>query len=74
VEVEAELDTNRVGLVWQWRLADNGTQVGSGSATTTAPSGSFSVRRTTANRPGTDVIRLTLIRGAVTCHGTVSLP
>jgi hypothetical protein len=74
LEVEAEVDTNRVGQVWAWRLSDNGTQFASGRSTTAAPSGSFSVRRTTANRPGADVIRLTATRGAVTCGGAVTLP
>jgi hypothetical protein len=74
IEVEAEVDTNRVGQVWSWRLSDNGTTFASGRATTAAPSGSFSIRRTTADRPNADQIRLTATRGAVTCGGIVTLP
>jgi hypothetical protein len=74
IEVEAEIDTNRVGQVWNWRLSDNGAQFASGSSTTAAPSGSFSVERRTANRPGADTVRLTATRGTVTCHGVVTLP
>jgi hypothetical protein len=73
IEVEAEVDTNRVGQVWNWRLSDNATQFASGSATTTAPSGSFTIERRTANRVGTDTIRLTATRGATTCRGVVTL-
>ena len=72
--VEAEVDTNRVGQHWAWRLSDNGTQFASGTSTTTAPSGSFEVRRTTANRAGADTVRLVATRGSTTCRGVVTLP
>ena len=74
IEVEAEVDTNRVGQVWSWTLSDNGTTFASGTATTAAPSGSFSIRRTTANRPNADQISLTAKHDAVTCGGIVTLP
>ena len=73
IEVEAEIDTNRVGQTWAWRLSDNGAQFASGTGTTVAPSGSFEVRRLTANRAGADVLHLTATRGATTCAGTVRL-
>ena len=71
--VESEVDTNRVGQAWSWKLSDNGTQFASGSATTAAPSGSFSIRRTTANRPGPDTVRLVATRGSSVCRGVVTL-
>jgi hypothetical protein len=73
VAVEAEIDTNRVGQTWSWRLTDNGKTFATGSSKTTAPSGSFTVRRTTANLPGTDTLRLTAAKGATVCHGVVAL-
>ncbi len=56
IEVDYEVDQNKVGDVWNVRLADNGTQFFSGQRTTQAPSGSFEVRKLTANRTGTDRI------------------
>jgi hypothetical protein len=56
LEVEFEVDSNRVGQKWSVRLADNGTQFFAGTRTTMAPSGSFEVRKFTANRPGADRI------------------
>jgi hypothetical protein len=72
--VESEVDTNRVGQKWVWRLSDNGTQFASGTSTTAAPSGSFEIRRTTANRAGSDTVSLVATRGATTCRGAVTLP
>jgi len=54
IEVELEVDSNRVGQTWSVRLTDNGTQVFAGRRVTRGPSGSFSVERHTANRPGVD--------------------
>ena len=56
MEVELEVDSNRVGQSWSWRIKDNGVLVRSGTATTVAPSGSFDVERRIANRAGTDTI------------------
>ena len=56
IEVEFEVDSNINGQVWQYRLLDNNTRIAQGSATTVAPSGSFEVRKVTANRAGQDVI------------------
>ena len=52
IEVEFEVDSNKVGQTWQVRLTKNGTQIFSGSRVTQAPSGSFSVRKVTAERRG----------------------
>lgn len=56
IEVEFEVDQNRIGRSWRVRLSDNGEVFWRGTRTTQAPSGSFSVERTTANLPGTDRI------------------
>jgi hypothetical protein len=76
IEVEAEVDTNKVGQTWSWTLTDNAVKVASGTARTVAPSGSFTVNRLIANRAGTDRISLRASNAATgqVCSGTVSLP
>ena len=56
LEVEFEVDSNKVGQKWNVRLFDNGTRFFAGTRTTLAPSGSFEVRQFTANRAGADRI------------------
>jgi hypothetical protein len=56
LEVEFEVDQNRNGVKWKVRIKDNSDVVFRGSARTHAPSGSFSIERRIANRPGTDAI------------------
>ncbi len=75
VDVEADVDSNRVGQKWAWALLDNGVKFASGTATTVAPSGSFSVNRLTANRAGTDkiVFKASTASTGETCRGVVSL-
>ncbi|MFL6098758.1 MAG: hypothetical protein ACJ71T_02250 [Actinomycetales bacterium] len=75
IDVEAEVDTNRVGQTWSWRISDNGVQVASGTAKTVAPSGSFTVERRIANRAGADRMALRATNAATgqVCTGTVSL-
>jgi hypothetical protein len=53
-EVELEIDSNRNGQTWAVRITDNGAQIFAGSRVTLPPSGSFSVRKLTANRAGVD--------------------
>ena len=57
LEVEFEVDQNRNGVKWKVRLKDNGKRVFRGTARTKAPSGSFSIERKIANRPGTDSLK-----------------
>lgn len=58
IEVELEVDQNRNGVRWRVRiLRAGGGEIFAGSRVTRAPSGSFEVRRVTANRAGTDTIR-----------------
>jgi hypothetical protein len=57
IEVEAQVDSNRVGQVWRWRLRHNGSLSARGRATTQAPSGSFEVRRVVVDLSGVDRLR-----------------
>lgn len=56
VEVEGEVDSNRNGQTWHWRIRHNGSLSARGTATTHPPSGSFEVRRVLVDAPGTDTI------------------
>ena len=74
IEVESEVDSNKVGQNWNWKLKDDGALVSSGSSTTTGPSGSFEVQRKPANRAGTDhfVFRAVNPKSGEVCRGTVA--
>lgn len=73
IQVEAEVDTNKIGQTWGVRLADNGTLFASVSRTTLAPSGSFTVKRLITNRAGSDRITLVATNAATgeRCSGVV---
>ena len=73
IEVEFEVDTNRVGQRWKVRLSDNRVVFFRDHRITRAPSGSFEVERRTANRAGTDVVRGRAVRGDNVCAGKVRL-
>ncbi|NHA68309.1 hypothetical protein [Phycicoccus flavus] len=74
VEVELEVDSGRRGQTWAWSLADNGVRVRSGSATTTAPSGSFTVERRIPDRAGSDTVTARATHAGQTCRARVVLP
>ncbi len=74
IEVEWEVDQNRSGVVWTWRLARGGRTLASGTATTRRPSGSFTVRRLVSNRAGRDTITATARRGTrESCRAAATL-
>jgi hypothetical protein len=75
IETELEVDSNGVGQTWRVRIADNGVVVFRGTRLTVAPSGSFSVERHIANRPGADRVRAvaTHVATGQRCVGTVPL-
>jgi hypothetical protein len=75
IEVEAEIDSNRAGQTWHWRLRHDAKLVDRGRAVTHAPSGSFSVERRTANSPGGDAFRFRATNRATgeTCVARVRL-
>ncbi len=55
IETEFEVDQNRVGKRWHVTLKRNGSVAFNGIRTTTAPSGSFDVRRLLAGGAGTRI-------------------
>ena len=71
IEVEFEVDQNRNGDTWAVRMKDNGDRFFKGNRTTKAPSGSFEVRKVTANLSGPDniVAKATNQRTGETCRG-----
>jgi len=75
IQLEAEVDSNHVGQVWDWTIKHNGSIASKGSSTTHAPSGSFTVNRRLANRAGTDnfVFRAERRATGAVCRGTISL-
>jgi hypothetical protein len=75
LEVQFEVDSNRVGQTWNWQMYDNNVQVAAGSSKTVAPSGSFEVRRIIANKAGPDNIRARATNPAtgVVCQGALSI-
>ena len=73
LEVEYQLDTNRNNQSWAVKINDNTHRVFTGTRTTKAPSGSFSVTIHPVNRAGTDHLVATATRGAVTCTGRLAL-
>lgn len=74
IELEGEVDSNRNGQVWSWKVKHNGTVSAQGQATTHAPSGSFSVERSMVNLAGTDnfVFRAVNNRSGEVCRGTLA--
>jgi hypothetical protein len=73
LEIEYEVDTNRVGQLWRVGISDNNLGVFSGYRRTLAPSGSFTIRLLTADRAGVDVIRTRSTLGTRSCVGSVRL-
>jgi hypothetical protein len=73
IEIEHQVDSNRAGQVWAVRITDNGAVVVSRHATTAGPSGSLTVRKVIANRPGLDKIHARATFKNHTCEGAVTL-
>jgi len=75
IEVEGEIDSNKNGQVWSWKIKHNGTTEATGSSTTKAPSGSFSVNRLLADKAGADrfVLRAVNSKSGEVCRGSVTL-
>ena len=73
IEMEYQVDSNRAGQVWAVRITDNGAVVVSRHATTAGPSGSFTIRKVIADRPGPDKIHAHATFQNHTCRGTVTL-
>jgi len=75
IQLEAEVDSNHVGQVWDWTIKHNGNTSAKGSSTTHGASGSFTVQRRMSNRAGTDhfVFRAERRATGAVCRGTISL-
>jgi hypothetical protein len=71
IEVEYEVDQNRVGDTWRVRIRHNGDLVFAGTRTTKGPSGSFEVEILQRNRAGDDVFggRAVNLRTGEVCGG-----
>lgn len=73
VEVEFEVDSNVVGQAWDYSLSGPGGLIASGTRTTTAPSGSFSVEVQTSGAVTDEFTALATFAGQI-CDTTVSNP
>jgi hypothetical protein len=75
IELEYEVDQNKVGQTWRVRIRQNGDRIFAGSRVTKAPSGSFTVRLLARNTPGTDSFRAaaTNVSSGETCVGRASI-
>ncbi len=73
IEVEGEVDSNRNGQTWRWRIVHNGSTSAHGKAKTKAPSGSFDVHRVIVDMAGTDRIgwRARQATTGQTCRGSL---
>lgn len=73
IEVELEVDSNRAGQRWAARITDDGAVVVSGRRRTGGRSGSFTIERKIADRPGPDTIRARATFRNRSCAATVVL-
>jgi hypothetical protein len=75
IELEFEVDSNRVGQAWNVRIFHDGQRILHGTRTTAGASGSFTVRKLAADHAGRDRFRATATRvgGTQTCTGRVAL-
>lgn len=75
IEVEGEVDSNRNGQTWRWRILHDGSVSYRGTATTRGPSGSFDVMRRVVDAPGVDHIgwRARNPHSGETCRGRLSI-
>ena len=74
IEVEFEVDQNRNGVPWRVTLRRNGVLVASTTATTRAPSGSFTVRRVVRDNPGSPdrIVAVATSPSGATCRAAGS--
>jgi hypothetical protein len=74
IEVEGEVDSNKVGQKWSWKIKHNGSLSARGTRTTVAPSGSFSVRRVLVDLRGADDIlfKARNVRSGEVCRGALT--
>jgi len=75
IQLEFEVDSNRVGQTWRVRIRENGVLIFTGTRVTKAPSGSFTVRRLAKDTAGSDAFRAaaTNVATGETCVGHASI-
>ena len=75
IEVEYEVDSNKVGQRWRVKLFENGNRIFRGTKTTQGASGSFTVRTLGNNTAGSDSFRAHArnLAGGETCGGAASI-
>jgi hypothetical protein len=73
IEVELEVDQNRVGRRWAVVLRHNGAVVRRLVRVTRAPSGSFEARTLLADRAGADRIVATATRAGESCRAAARI-
>jgi len=75
IEVEYEVDSNKVGQHWRVKLFENGNRIFRATKTTQGASGSFTVRTLANNTAGTDSFRAHAVNLATgeTCGGSASI-
>lgn len=75
IELEAEVDSNRAGQVWRWRIRHDRTLSARGTSVTRGPSGSFDVERRMADLAGVDVFVFRAVNRATgeRCRGAITL-
>ncbi|HET6562011.1 MAG TPA: hypothetical protein VFG72_09065 [Marmoricola sp.] len=72
IEVEGEVDTNRRGQEWAWKMKRDGNVVARGTGRTAGPSGSFEVERKIGNPAGSDHIVFRAARSGRVCRVAVT--
>ncbi len=72
LEVEGEVDSNRVGQRWRWQLRHDGSLTARGVARTTGRSGSFDVERKVVDLRGADRIVFRAVHAGQVCRGVVN--
>ena len=74
IEIEFEVDQNRNGVSWRVTLHRNGSPVSTTTATTRAPSGSFTVRRVVDETAGAPerIVAVATNRSGATCRAAAS--
>ena len=75
IQLEFEVDQNKVGQTWAVRVKQNGARIFAGKRVTKAPSGSFTVRLFADDTVGTDSFRVSAANAATgeSCVGRASI-
>jgi hypothetical protein len=75
IQLEFQVDSNKVGQTWRVRIRQNGVLIFAGTRVTKAPSGSFTVRRLAKDTAGTDTFRAaaTNVATSESCVGRASI-